>query len=341
MSLDPQALRTFVGEVLRAYDAPATYADRVAHALVDADLCGHSSHGVRQIPFYVEQILRRELDVHADLTTVDDRGSFVLCDGGFGFGHVVAMEATELAVARASSVGAAVVAVRNANHIGRLGEYTSFAGERGCVAMLFVNNQGSVDQQVAPFGAAERRLTNNPISFAAPGGIVLDIALSVAAEGRVHLAAEQGTPVPEGWILDARGAPSTDPRDYLAGGSLLPVGGVTGGYKGYGLIVAIEAIVGLLTGGGMVGRGWTGFSNAFVLVCVHPGTEAAEAYDEEFERFTHWVKSASPLPGREILLPGEPEANARARTIEIELPQSTRDALTDVARARGVDVPSF
>src|SRR5581483_9076651 len=242
---------------------------------------------------------------------------FVLCDGGFGFGHVVAMEATELAVARASSVGAAVVAVRNANHIGRLGEYTSFAGERGCVAMLFVNNQGSVDQQVAPFGAAERRLTNNPISFAAPGGIVLDIALSVAAEGRVHLAAEQGTPVPEGWILDARGAPSTDPRDYLAGGSLLPVGGV------------------------MVGRGWTGFSNAFVLVCVHPGTEAAEAYDEEFERFTHWVKSASPLPGREILLPGEPEANARARTIEIELPQSTRDALTDVARARGVDVPSF
>jgi uncharacterized oxidoreductase len=260
----------------------------------------------------------------------------VAADGGFGFGHAIAEDAVALAVERAQAQGAVVLAVRNANHIGRLGAYTERAADAGCAAILLVNHQGTRDQQVAPVGGLERRLTNNPISLAAPGGLVLDIALSVAAEGRVQQALEAGTPVPEGWIVDRDGQPSTDPAAYVDGGSLLPAGG----HKGYGLIVLVEAIVGMLTLGGMAGRGMERFSNAFVLVCIDPGAEARSTYAADLRSFVAWVKSSRRRDDSvAIALPGELEAAARARLEAVDIDEATVTALAEAARSVSVPPP--
>ena len=333
-------LESFCSSILQGYGTAATSATLVAEALVAADCAGHVSHGVRQLPYYVGQIQRGELLVDAEPEVIEERPSLVVADGRFGFGHLVAAWAVDQVVARARSQGSSVIAVRNANHIGRLGAYTSRVADDGLAAILLVNNQGSAEMQVAPTGGLDRRLTNNPISFAAPGGPTLDIALSVSAEGKVHHANELGRAVPAGWIVDSDGNPTTDPADYLEGGSMLPIGGLEGGYKGYAMIVLVEAIVGLLTGGGMAGRNWDRFSNAFVLIAADPGSSALDAYMEQLEVFAAWVKSSRRRDGvAEILIPGEPEARSAANMSMITLDQATAAALGDLAREGGVQQP--
>jgi uncharacterized oxidoreductase len=329
MVIDPLALEAWVAELLHAHGTEDAKAGRVAAALVDADRCGHSSHGVRQLPYYLDQVARGELIVDADPVVVERRAGLVTLDGRRGFGQLVAEAATDLALEAAATHAVSAVAVRNAGHIGRLGAYTQRIAEAGMVGILLVNFQGG-DQLMAPFGALERRLGNNPISIGVPGPAVLDIALSVAAEGRVHQAQERGELLPDGWVLDVDGAPSSDPADYLDGGSLLPVGG----HKGYGLVVLVEMVVGLLTLGGMCGPGDRPFSNAFVLVCLDPGPSARDDYLRELPGFVDWVKSARRLPGAaEILLPGELEARRRTAAEVVSLDDPTAAALRRLTEA--------
>ena len=335
MVIDPRVLESWVAELLCAHATPVDKARGVAFALVEADRCGQSSHGVRQLPYYVERIEGGELAVGTDPVVVEERGGLLALDGRHGFGQIVGERATGLALERAARHAVSAVAVRNAGHIGRLGAFTERIAEAGMVGILLVNFQGG-DQLVAPFGSFERRLGNNPISIGVPGPAVLDIALSVAAEGRVYQAQEHGEALPEGWILDPHGAPSTEPSEYLAGGSLLPAGG----HKGYGLIVLVEMVVGLLTLGGMSGPGDAPFSNAFVLVCIDPGDAARADYLRQLPAFAEWVKSARPLPGTaEILLPGEIENRRRAAAGPIELDAPTRAALGELARQVGISPP--
>lgn len=333
MVIEPRALERWVAELLEAHATPSDKAVQVAAALVDADRCGHSSHGVRQLPYYVDRIEGGELAVDADPVVVQERGGLLALDGRHGFGQIVGERATGLAVEGAAGHAVSTVAVRNAGHIGRLGAYTESIAEAGMVGILLVNFQGG-DQLVAPFGSFERRLGNNPISIGVPGPAVLDIALSVAAEGRVYHAQERGEALPDGWILDREGSPSTEPSDYLAGGSLLPAGG----HKGYGLIVLVEMVVGLLTLGGMSGPGDPAFSNAFVLVCIDPGEAARAEYLRQLPAFAEWVKSARVLPGTaEVLLPGELENRRRAAAGAVGLDEPTVAALRELASRAGIN----
>lgn len=338
-SIHADRLTGWVTALLERHGTPTSGAERVATELVEADRCGHRSHGVRQLPYYVDQIERGELLPAAEPVVLEDRGALLRLDGRRGFGQLVGERATELAMSAATEHAAAAVAVREANHLGRLGAYCERIAGAGMVGILLVNNQGA-DQQVAPFGSADRRLTNNPISIGVPGPVVLDIALSVAAEGRVYQAHERGETVPKGWILDSSGVPSTDPGAYLGGGSLLPVGGSESGHKGYGLIVLVELLVGLLALGGMCGPETRPFSNALVLVRIDPGTDARNAYLEQLPGFVEWVKSARTLEGAgEVLMPGEPESRRRAATSEIELDEPTVRALAQLGSAAGVAGP--
>lgn len=333
MVIEPKALEDWVAELLCSHGTRRGKARRVAAALVEADRCGHSSHGVRQLPYYLDLIASGELVVDADPVVVDRRGGMLVLDGGRGFGQLVGERATDLALDAAATHAVSAVAARNAGHIGRLGAYTERIAEAGMVGVLLVNFQGG-DPLVAPVGALERRLPNNPISIGVPGPAVLDIALSVAAEGRVYQAHERQEAVPDGWILDREGNPTTNPADYLSGGSLLPAGG----HKGYGLIVLVELVVGLLTLGGLSGPGDRSFSNAFVLVCLDPGDAGRDEYLGQLPAFVEWVKSARRLPGAgEILLPGEPEARRRAITLDaLELDASTDATLATLARQAGI-----
>ena len=190
---------------------------------------------------------------------------------------------------------------------------------------------------LAPTGGRDRRLTNNPISIAVPGPdgdpILLDFASSVVAESRILKAAERDEEIPAGWVLDAAGKPTRDPHDYLAGGTLLPIGGAQGGYKGYALIVLVELVVGLLTGGPISGPEQRRFSNGFVFIALEPDDLRAE----DVRRFMGWVKSV-PLQedASEVLIPGEPEARARRRAEGmLRLDAVTVESLDAVAAGAG------
>ena len=339
--IDGGRLGGYTEQILLRLGARPRHARRVSEALVGADLSGLVSHGIRQLPYYAAQIRRGDLDPARDPEIVEDAGSFLVVDGHRGFGHVVAHDAARLASERAREHRVALVAVRNANHIGRLGEYTELLAGVGQIGLLLVNLEGST-QQVAPFGGIDRRLTNNPISIAVPGSehpIVIDMALSASAESRVLQAAERGTDVPPGWVLDADGEPSTSPRAYLDGGTLVPVGGMEGGHKGYGLIFLIEIIVGSLSGGRMCGPDDPAFSNGFVLICVEPGADADRP--ARAEQLIAWVKSSRRRPGvSEILVPGELEDRVRRAgrgLVSLDGPSVQR--LEELATSVGLDRP--
>ncbi len=340
VAVEADSLRRHANLIVRALGGRPADAAIVADALVDADLCGHRSHGVRQLPYYAGQIRSGDIDVGSDPEILADGGPLAVVDGRHGFGHVVAANAVEVCAELARRHRLAAVAVGNANHIGRLGAYTERLVASGHIALLFVNFQGG-DQQLAPFGGIERRLTNNPLSIAAPGPefpIVLDMALSQAAESRVLHAADLGAEVPEGWLLDADGNPSTDPHDYVAGGTLLPVGGTAGGHKGYALIVVLELVVDLLAGTALCGPGEPPFSNAFVLIALDPAGAATTRMDD-VAAFVAWVKSSRVQHGAEILVPGELEARRRREADGIvRLDDVTVAQLDELAAS--LDVPA-
>jgi len=332
-------LRRHAAELVGALGARPEDAHRVAAALVDADLCGHRSHGVRQLPYYADLAQAGDVDVQAALETVVDAPGLLVLDGHRGFGQVIAGEVAERAALRARDHGMAALAVRNAGHIGRLGEYTERLARAGFVAMLLVTAQGA-DQQIAPYGGLERRLTNNPLSLAVPGPdfpIVLDMALSEVAESRVLHAAEIGDEVPVGWVLDADGRPSTRPQDYLDGGSLVTLGGA-GSHKGYSLIVLLELIVGLLASVALCGPGSPPFANAFVLIAID-ARGAAAARSREVADLIAWIKSARRRDGAsEILIPGELEHRRRQAAGDmVALDAVTVSELDDLAGRLGVD----
>ena len=332
-------LRRHAADLVGALGARLGDAERVAAALVDADLCGHRSHGVRQLPYYAGQAQAGEIDVRAELETVLDASGLLVLDGHRGFGQVIAAEVAETAAVRAREHGIAALAVRNAGHIGRLGEYTERLATAGHVAMLLVTAQGA-DQQIAPHGGLERRLTNNPLSLAVPGPefpIVLDMALSEVAESRVLYAADIGAEIPVGWVLDADGRSSTRPADYLGGGSLVALGAGAGSHKGYSLIVLLELIVGLLASVALCGPASPPFANAFVLIAID-ARGAAQQRRPEIAELIAWIKSARRRDGAsEILIPGELEhRRRRAAGDVVALDPVTVAELDDLARRLGV-----
>ena len=336
-SIAPERLVAWAAGLLEAHGTPPKGAERVARALVEADRSGHSSHGVGLLPYYVELIGSGALDPTAEAVISERHGALIRMDGRRGFGQLAGEDATELALETATEHGVAAVAGRDAGHLGRLGAYTERIGATGLAGILLANNQGA-DQQIAPLGSAERRLTNNPISIGVPGA-TLDMALSVAAEGRVYRARDRGERLPAGWILDSEGAHSTDPQAYIDGGSLLPMGGEAAAHKGQGLIVLVDLLVGLLASGGMCGPEERPFSNSFVLVCLDPGADARSAYLAELPAFVDWVKSAAPLAGAPApLIPGEPEQRAREAGPDVLLDDATLRALNEVGGAAGLPV---
>lgn len=336
----PEELEQLVAAVVRALDAPAETAQCVARSLVAANLAGHDSHGVLLLPYWAELIERGQIRVDAEPRIVDDNGAVVRLDGGFGFGPVTADLAVQIALERARSTGVCCVTARNANHIGRVGEYTERLAREGVVALMLVNCQGS-GQMVAPVGGRDRRLTNNPISFAAPGHeepLLFDVALSVAAEAKVWLARARGQEMPEGWIVDRNGNPTTDPEDLFDGGSLLPMAG----HKGYGLMVLVDAVAGILSGGGVCRPDPPeDFSNAFVIVAIDTRAVVSEAeWREQANVLTSYVKSSQrQSEDAEIMLPGEPELTTAAarRTAGIPIEASTWAALGELAERLGVE----
>ncbi len=223
-------LTTAATRILSAGGATLNDAQTVAKRLVNGNLVGHDSHGVIRLCQYVDQLRDGSIKSDSELTTVADFGAVTIFDANFGFGQVMAEKAIREGVAKSRSFGVSMIGLRNVAHVGRVGEWAELAAGEGVVSVHFVNSPARPG--VAPFGGRERRMSTNPICVGIPvdekGSLIVDMTTSSAAEGKLRVAHAAGRAVPEGWIVDKNGDPSTNPGDYYDGGAMLPMGGAQG-----------------------------------------------------------------------------------------------------------------
>jgi len=337
----PKALEDLAAAILIAAGAGAREAQSVAHHLVKSDFVGHASHGVLRVKQYVEQIQKGQIVCSKTPQLVNEGPGFAVLEGALGFGQIGAAHATRLACAKAKTQGIALVALRNIAHVGRLGDWVELAAEFGCVSFHFVNTLAM--PRVAPWGGREGRLSTNPLAWGMPVAgadpIVVDLTTSVVAEGKVRLHRDAGTPVPEGWIVDREGKSTTDAAALYDGGSLLPLGGLDAGHKGYALSLMVDLMAGAISGGGASGADKKVNCNNFTVIAIDPNQLAADDWiGTEAARFSAWVKSSVPADaGKPVLLPGEVERAARVRHLRDGLPlaESAIQTLKEAAMLAG------
>ena len=336
---DADELQRFAEAVIRFTGTGPEQAAVVARHLVEGNLAGLESHGVLRLRQYYDAVRANAIDPTVLPAVASETAGTAVVDARGGWGAPAGYLAVELAERKARAVGVAAVSVKNAAHIGRSGSYVLRLAEHGLVGQLFCGLMSAAF--VVPWGGREARFGTNPIAIAMPSGdqpVVMDMATSATAEGKVQVYRNAGRTMPEGLIIDAEGHPSTDPNDVYRGGGILPFGGANG-HKGYCLAVMADLLGGALSGS-HVGVRVGSFRNHFLLTAIDPdalgGAEAMRAIVEEYSQ---WLKSSETQPGfAEVLMPGEPESrNAEERLRDgIPLDASTVDLLDVLADEIGI-----
>jgi uncharacterized oxidoreductase len=342
-------LLPFAQSLFEAAGLPSDEASVVAESLVDANLCGHDSHGVIRIDPYLAALDSGQIRAGVPLLIVHEAPAVLVADGQWGFGQVQAHRLIERLVPRARDAGLAAGTLRHAGHIGRLGEYAERVTQQGCALMCTVNGHG-LGRGVAPPGGVETRIGTNPLCLGVPTAgdpLILDIGTSVVAEGKVRVALNKGVPVPEGWLLDGQGRPTTDPSVLYREprGSILPLGGSQSGYKGFGLGLLLDVFAGALSGGQCSHpENPPRAANAcFFLVLDVAQFAGTEHFLREVGALCEGVRNCPRIPGvLEITLPGDPERRERARrqTAGIPLDDGTWGQLLAVAERLRVEPPA-
>jgi uncharacterized oxidoreductase len=339
-----EILRGIVASVSAAAGSEQAEAILIARRLVDANLAGHDSHGVIRLPRYVQNLAGGGVVANQHATIVLDTGSLIVVDGHNGFGQVIGGEAMAIGIKAAKQNGACVLALRHTAHLGRIADWAEMAANAGLASFHFVNVTGAGVTRVAPFGGTDGRLATNPIAAAIPrpdgNHVVLDMATSVVAEGKIAVAANRGVQTPEGWLLDGYGQPTRDPRSLYGE----PAGSITpfGTYKGYGLSLFVDLFAGALTGAGGVTHQHTlptRVENNMVAMIIDPeafGDRAA--FDAEVDRILAFVTGSQPSGDRPVLVPGDPERQIRAERLANGIPIDAETWRQIVAAGKSVGV---
>src|SRR5213595_2939068 len=244
---DAASLRTFVARAFETVGMPVADASIVAELMISADLGGAEGHGIFRLPQYVRRICAGGINLHPNIRIARERDGMALVDGDNGMGHLVMRTAAQTAIAKAKRSGVAWVGVHHGNHAGPASLYARMPLAHDMIGLYFAVGNAN---HLPPWGGVDLLLSTNPIAAAIPAGeerpIVLDMATTVAAYGKVKAKAARGEMMPEGWMVDRAGRPLTDPR-RAEEGFLLPIGG----YKGYGLALVVGIIAGTLNGAAM------------------------------------------------------------------------------------------
>jgi len=339
--LDPDALRAYCAAVYRSAGVPAEDAAFTADTLVQADLWGHQSHGLLRLGWYYARLRSGAMKPVSDCRLVVDGGAVAVLDGGDGIGQVVTRRATEEAVRRARQHGVAVVSVRNSNHFGTCMYYTRQGARAGCVTMLMSNG----GPNMAPWGGLKKKIGTNPWSIATPGGshgpVVMDMANSGVARGKIYLANNRHESIPAHWAIDKHGHPTADPAAALEG-FILPMAG----HKGYVMGVMVDVLSGVLSGSACldqvhgpydpVNRSGAGH---FMLALNVSALMPMAQFNERIDAYITSLKDVPVAPGHEqVFYPGEMEdhADRRNRAQGLYLAQETVADLRRIADESGV-----
>ena len=305
-------LEAFIESALGAVGLPERDAATCAARMTEADLRGVDTHGIFRLPQYIQRIRAGGINLHPKVHPVRENAVTALIDGDNGMGHVVLTYATQLAIQKASETGLAWVGTFNGNHAGAAAVYSTMAVAHDMIGMFMTVANGN---HMPPWGGVELILGTNPISIAIPAGteppIALDIATTVASNGKVKLAAQEGETMPIGWMVDRKGQPLTDPK-RASEGFLLPIGG----YKGYGLNVVIGMLAGVLNGAPF-GRNVIDFnkdlvtpngSGHMVLAMRVDNFQPVQTFKNEMDRVIREMRDSERMEGVDrIWLPGEME----------------------------------
>jgi uncharacterized oxidoreductase len=343
-NFEPKKLEEITLRIFVAAGATESNARELAEHLVDANLTGHDSHGVIRIPSYIEAIRKGELAASASPKITKETATTACVDGNKTFGQVTGNFAARVGIDKARRNQVAAISLCNHGHLGRLGAYPEMCARAGFASIMYCGGGGRYPS-VVPFGGTERRLSTNPIAMACPsdmeGPILLDYATSVSAEGKLRVYRARGHKLPDTWVVDSEGKPSTDPNVFYDGGALMPLGGSVG-HKGYAMAYMVELFGSILGGIAYAGEVGTPNSNGGFLIVFDPTAFLpAGELKARTRKMTSFVKSspvAESNPYKKILYPGEKEMmmreERRAKGIPIE--DATWEAIGKVMRDLGV-----
>jgi LDH2 family malate/lactate/ureidoglycolate dehydrogenase len=303
-------LEAFITSALASVGIPAEDARQVAALMAESDAHGGDAHGIFRLQQYVTQIETRGVNARPNIRVINDRPGTALIDGDNGLGHLVMKRATELAIEKARQTGVAWVGTRRSNHAGPAHLYARMPMQQDMVGLYFGVGNANL---VPPWGGTEALLSTNPIAIAVPGSrhpaIVLDMATTNTALGKIRLMAQRNESIPEGWMIDRQGKPLTDPK-RASEGFLVPVGGP----KGYGLALMFGLLAGTLNGAAF-GRDVVNYtkdtktpsnSGQAIVALDIAGFADVQTFKEKVDDVWDMMKSSPTLPGfEEVRLPGE------------------------------------
>src|SRR3979409_1809832 len=318
VTIQVQNLVNFVAEVFAHSESSAEEARRISTYLTTANLTGHDSHGVIRVPVYIRWKKMGSVVPNQTAEVVVDTPSLAVVDGKFGYGQTVTPPAVRIGIEKCKKAGLAAVALRNAGHIGRVGDWAEMAAAEGLVSVHFVNAAGSL--LVAPFGGVEKRLSTAPYCVGIPrkgqDPIVLDFATSIVAEGKVLVASRGGKKLPKGALIDSDGTLSEDPavlygppsaagprqhphatagshpRDHTKGTGAIRA---FGEHKGSGLAFICELLGGALTGTGATAPDRR-FANGMLAIYIDPKVgDPNQLFDGEISRYVDFIWAPKPV----------------------------------------------
>jgi LDH2 family malate/lactate/ureidoglycolate dehydrogenase len=342
LSALPQ-LTQFIARVLESVGLQSADAGQVAALIAEADARGSEGHGVFRLPQYVKRIQRGGINLRPNIRVICERPAMALLDGDNAMGHLVMSRAAEIAIEKARTAGVAWVGARNSNHAGPASLYARMPLAHNMIGVYLA--VGSANH-LPPWGGIAMLLSTNPIAIAVPGlrhpAIVLDMATTNAAYGKVKIKAQQNEPMPEGWMMDRQGQPLTDPK-RAGEGFLLPIGGP----KGYGLALMFGLLAGTLNGAAF-GKDVVDFNHDFAsltntghtIIAVNIAAFAdVQSFRAKVDETWDEMKSSPRLPGfDEIRLPGERSAKLYDDRVANGIPVSheLRGSLDELADRLGV-----
>jgi LDH2 family malate/lactate/ureidoglycolate dehydrogenase len=335
-----ETLQAFTKDVFVKLGMPPEDAQTEAEVLVWANLRGVDSHGVLRIPSYMRSVQNGNMNPKPDIRVTKETPATLLVDCDHAFGPVVTVFAMERVIEKARQVGIGWAVLRNTTHQGAIGYYPLIAVKQDMAGIALVCSPPNT----APYGARVPGVHNAPIAIGVPAKthrpLLLDMATSVAAGGKVMLARDKGIPMPLGWAIDKHGNPTTDPA---AVGALLP----TGGYKGSGLAIMFESLSGIMVGNPLLGPVLSGgprpnAQNSVVAAIDISVFTDVERYKADVDTLIEGLKALPTADGfGEVMVPGEPEDRTyvERRRKGIPLPGGTVSNLRAVAAELGVELP--
>ena len=344
MTIKADILRGFSAELFRAAGLADDKAEAVAKYLVEADLMGHTTHGLALAPWYLQSIADGVMTRDGTPETVTDKGAAICWRGKRLPGAWLVAQGVKLACARAREYGTATLVIGDSHHIGALAAYLEDATSQGL--MISIASSSPSGAQVAPFGGLKGVFTPDPVAYGIPtpgDPILIDISASITTVNMAQRMIREGRVSDHAWVADASGKPTTDPKAVLEGGTLLPTGGLDHGQKGYGMALSVEAITQGLAGYGRADapKG----TNAAVTISVYD--PAAFGGAEAFLKQTGWLVDAclaSPPrnPDQPVRLPGQAALARKRKALDqgVALYPGILAGLIEQAGTLSVDVPA-